>query len=151
MCHFAGQKNLFLMAYLQDLHLENSGSHLWFLLESTLIKELWVNDWGYPRPTNSGKWRFIGGPSYHKDEQIIISLLVGGGYPQSISNEMFGSSETFLSILGQPQSPHHAPRSRSQSPFDMAWSGFLFFFSRADVQQEKGNPHTKKKGNKNNN
>ena len=31
---------------------------------------------------NSGKWRFIGG--LHKNEQIIISLLVGGGYPQDM-------------------------------------------------------------------
>ena len=36
-----------------------------------------------PRPTNSGKWRFWLG-ALHKNEQIIISLLVGGGYPQHV-------------------------------------------------------------------
>ena len=38
--------------------------------------------WGYPRPTNSGKWRFYRGPFIKMNRLYIISLLVGGGYPQ---------------------------------------------------------------------
>ena len=38
--------------------------------------------WGYPRPTNSGKSRFIGGPSYKwTDYYFTVS---GWGYPQCI-------------------------------------------------------------------
>ena len=39
--------------------------------------------WGYPRPTNSGRWRFFSGA--HKNEEIInFTGIVGGGYPQNI-------------------------------------------------------------------
>ena len=42
--------------------------------------------WGYPRPTNSGVCEgfFIYRGALHKNDQTIISLLVGGGYPQGI-------------------------------------------------------------------
>ena len=40
-----------------------------------------VITWGYPPPTNSGVREGLW-VALHKNEQIIISLLVGGGYPQ---------------------------------------------------------------------
>ena len=41
--------------------------------------------WGYPRPTNSGVCEGLVRVPFIKMNRLVISLLVGGGYPQCMS------------------------------------------------------------------
>ena len=69
--------------------------------------------WGYPRPTNSGVREGFGWGALRKNERIIISLLVGGGYPKGVhrvggwpnpSEKLWSSNWIILPSRGEKKS-----------------------------------------------